>query len=53
MRWAGLDLLQADVDGLRVDGGVLLRLRMLGAVKLRVERLDLVEGGRSASRYSS
>ena len=41
----GLDLLEAVVDGAAVEGGVLLGLRVLRALELGVEGLDLLEGG--------
>ncbi len=39
----GLDLLQAVIDRLGVDGGVFLGLRVLGALKLVLEVLDLLQ----------
>gem|GEM_PF-4425405 len=41
----GLDLLEAVLDDLRVDRGVLLGLRVLGALELGVERFDFLEDG--------
>ncbi len=39
----GLDLFEADADGLRVDGGVFFGFRVLGPVELLVERVDFFE----------
>ena len=40
-----LDAAQAVVDGARVDGGVLLGLRVLGPLERRVAALDLLDDG--------